>query len=59
MQYRHSCGFGGIRFLHVRGFGYWSFKDYLISSIIFANNIGADPEGLGRKKFRIWTQTIP
>ena len=36
-------GFGGIRFLHVMGFAYLSFKDCLISQIIFVNNLGAGP----------------
>ena len=37
--------FGGIRFPHVKGSDSLSFKDYLISSIIFANNIGAGLRG--------------
>jgi hypothetical protein len=27
------------------GFAYLSFKDYLISQIIFVNNLSADPRG--------------
>jgi len=46
----------GIRFPHVKGSDSLSFKDYLISSIIFANNIGAGPQGLSKKTFRIETQ---
>jgi hypothetical protein len=37
----YQCGFGGIRFPHVKGFEYWSFKDYLISQIIAV--LGAGP----------------
>jgi hypothetical protein len=46
-------GLGGIRFLHVKWFDSLSFKDFLISPIIFVYNLGAGPEGLGRKTFKI------
>lgn len=36
-------GFGGIRFPHVKGFDSLSFKDFLISPIIFVYNLGAGP----------------
>jgi hypothetical protein len=52
---RNKGGFGGIRFPHVKGSDSLSFKGYLISSIILANNIGAGSEGLSKKpsKFRL------
>ena len=35
---QNRCGFGGIRFPHVKGFDSLSLKDYLISQIIFVDS---------------------
>jgi hypothetical protein len=42
-------GASGIWFLHVKGSDSFSFKDYLVSQIMFVYNLGAGPEGSGRK----------
>jgi hypothetical protein len=41
----YISGFGGIKFLHLKGFDYWSFKDYLIQEIVFVYDLGESLRG--------------
>src|SRR5215207_6409895 len=46
-----EVGFGGIRFPHVKGSDSLSFRDFLISPIIFVYNLDAGPRAACRYRF--------